>query len=153
MALGADLERHARARQVVVIVSRDDLLIGAAEHTRARGCRTLIAYADSDLATARNSNLTTLLLPALAMPPSVSATSPVVAPSTTTGLSRRPVERPEDKDVAVLATLRGICTQAPGGGYAATDVGQALSKLGCKYPPAEPGALACEPLKAASRGR
>jgi hypothetical protein len=130
MALGAGLERHIREREVVVVVSRDDLLIGAAEQARARGCRTLIAYADSDLSTARNPHLTTLLLPTLAKPPSLSATSPVVVPPPVAAPSRPPAESPEHKAAAVLATLRGTCSQQPGGGYAATDVGQALSKLG-----------------------
>ena len=30
----------------------------------------------------------------------------------------------------MLAQVRGMCKQTPGGGYSATDVGQALSKLG-----------------------
>jgi hypothetical protein len=68
MALGAALDKHLREQALVVVVSRDDLLIGAAEQAKARGCKTLIAYADSDLQTARNTQLTTLLLPALTKP-------------------------------------------------------------------------------------
>lgn len=68
MALGAGLERHVRERELVVIVSRDDLVIGAAEQAKARGCRTWITYADGEIPTARNTHSTTLLLPALAKP-------------------------------------------------------------------------------------
>jgi hypothetical protein len=121
MALGAGLERHIREREVVVIVSRDDLVIGAAEQAKARGCRTLITYADGEIPTARNTHLTTLLLPAFAKPLAANPPAPVVAPADQT---------PNGTVTSVLAQLRGMCTQKPGGGYAATDVGQALSKLG-----------------------
>lgn len=67
--VGAGLEPHLRERELVVIVSRDDLVIGAAEQAKAYGCRTLIAYVDSEIPTARNPHSrTTLLLPAFAKP-------------------------------------------------------------------------------------
>jgi hypothetical protein len=131
MALGADLERHIREGEVVVVVSRDDLVIGAAEQAKARGCRTLIAYADGEIPTARNPHLTTLLLPALGKPVSVPRAAPVVAPAATqTAPARLPDRAPDGAVASVLAQLRGMCTQQPGGGYGASDVGQALSKLG-----------------------
>jgi hypothetical protein len=131
MALGANLERHIHEGDVVVIVSRDELVIGAAEQVQARCCRTLIAYADSEIPTARNRHLTTLLLPALTKPVSAALPAPVVTPAATKTPPARPPEHSPDGAVAsVLAQLRGMCTQQPGGGYGASDVGQALSKLG-----------------------
>jgi hypothetical protein len=121
MALGAALDRHIREREVVVIVSRDDLVIAAGEQAKARGCRTLIAYADGETATARNPHLTTLLLPAAAKPPAAARQAPPAEP---------PAQAAGDPIAAVVAQLRSMCTQQPGGGYSATDVGQALSKLG-----------------------
>ena len=131
MALGADLERHIRQREVVVIVSRDDLVIGAAEQAKARGCRTLIAYADCEIPTARNPHLTTLLLPALPKASPVAPPAPVkasVAPVTQP--ARAPAQTPNGSVASVVAQLRTMITKKPGSGYAASDVGQALFKLG-----------------------
>lgn len=131
MALGADLEGHIRNRVLLVIVSRDDLVIGAAEQAKARGCRTLIAYADGDIATARNALLTTLLLPALVKPIAVAHPPPVVIqPTTPSSHDQLEALKRNDGVASVLAQVRGMCKQKPGGGYSATDVGQALSKLG-----------------------
>jgi hypothetical protein len=131
MALGAELERHIREREVVVIVSRDDLVIGAAEQAKARGCKTLVAYADGENSTARNPHLTTLLLPALVKPVSVVHAAPAALAAVTPPQPVHPTTKsPNDGVAAVLAQVRGLCTQKPGGGYSATDVGQALSKLG-----------------------
>lgn len=131
MALGADLEGHIRDRVLVVIVSRDDLVIAAAEQAKARGCRTVIAYADGEIPTARNPQLTTLLLPALVKPIAVAHPPPVVIQPTTPSAPAQPAVLNHNDGVAsVLAQVRGMCKQKPGGGYSATDVGQALSKLG-----------------------
>jgi hypothetical protein len=131
MALGAELERHIREREVVVIVSRDDLVIGAAEQAKARGCKTLVAYADGENSTARNSLLTTLLLPAVVKPISVVHPAPAAVVAVTRPQPVHPTPpTPNDEAATVLAQVRAMCTQQPGGGYSATDVGQALSKLG-----------------------
>lgn len=131
MALGADLERHIREREVVVIVSRDDLVIGAAEQAKARGCKTLIAYADCEIPTARNPHLTTLLLPALAKASPVAPPAPVnAAAAPVTQPARTPAQPPDGSVASVVAQLRTSCAKKPGGGYGASDVGQALSKLG-----------------------
>ena len=117
--------------EIVVIVSRDELVIGAAEQIKARGCRTLIAYADSEIPTARNPHLTTLLLPTLAKPVSIARAAPVVVPAATATHPAHPPDQAPDGDLeSVLAKLRGMCAQQPGGGYCPSDVGQALSKLG-----------------------
>ena len=139
MALGAALDQHLHEQTLVVVVSRDDLLIGAAEQAKARGCKTLVAYADSDLQTARNTQLTTILLPALTKAVSTSANKPVsvvqpppvVMEASNPGPTVQPIPQTAGKDAkAVLAQLRHLCDQQPGGGYSATQVGQALSKLG-----------------------
>lgn len=131
MALGAELERHIREREVVVIVSRDDLVIGAAEQAKARGCKTLVAYADGENSTARNPLLTTLLLPAVVKPISVVHPAPAAVAAVTRPQPVHPTSSaPNDGAATVLAQVRGMCAQQPGGGYSATDVGQALSKLG-----------------------
>ncbi len=131
MALGADLERHIRERRVLVIVSRDDLVIGAAEQAKARGCKTLIAYADSEIPTARNRHLTTLLLPALAKASPIDLPASVAAPSApVTPPARTQAKPPKGEVASVVAQLRTMCKKKPGGGYGASDVGQALSTLG-----------------------
>ncbi|UHD18430.1 NYN domain-containing protein [Thiocapsa bogorovii] len=138
MALGAALDAHLSEQTLVVVVSRDDLLIGAAEQAKARGCKTLVAYADSDIPTARNTQLTTLLLPALKpanapWPKSVSVVQPppVVIQASKPEPPVQPMPLTVGKDAkAVLAKVRGLCKQQPGGGYPASAVGQALQKLG-----------------------
>jgi len=132
LALGADLDGHIRDRVLLVIVSRDDLVIGAAEQAKARGCRTLIAYADGDIPTARNALLTTLLLPALVKPIAVAQPSPVVLHTAAPASAGHPTTQAHGEEgvASVLAKVRGMCKQKPGGGYSSTDVGQALSKLG-----------------------
>jgi hypothetical protein len=131
MALGAALDTHLHEQALVVVVSRDDLLIGAAEQAKARGCKTLIAYADSDIPTARNTQLTTLLLPVLTKPVSVEQPPPVVIQASKPIPPVQPMPQTAGKDAkAVLAQVRDLCDRQPGGGYSATQVGQALSKLG-----------------------
>ena len=138
MALGAALDKHLHEQVLVVVVSRDDLLIGAAEQAKARGCKTLVAYADSDLQTARNTQLTTLLLPALKpanaplpKPVSVVQPPPVVIQAPKPEPPVQPMQQTAGQDAkAVLAQVRDLCHQQSGGGYPASAVGAALSKLG-----------------------
>lgn len=129
MELGAHLDQHIHERERVNIVSRDELLISAAECAQSRGCTVFIAYADSEIPTARSTRLTTLLLPAIAKlsPPLPPATDPKAATS-----SPRP-QTPFAGNTSVspvLAKLREMCTPQPSGGYLASEVGQALFKLG-----------------------
>ena len=126
LALGADLERHIVQHNLVIVVSRDELLIEAAEQASERGCRVLLAYADSSTPTACNAALSTLLLPV------VNKAQTAVKPAKPT-----PAKPPDpvpsiDRDSvpSVLKALREMCTEQPGGGYTTTSVGQSLAKLG-----------------------
>ena len=126
MELGANLDRHIRERERVVVVSRDDLLVGAAEYAKSRGCMAFVSYADSEIPTARSTQLTTLLLPAIAKSP-LHPSAPADQAAATPAASQ---PSPVGSVASVLAQLRAMCPQQPGGGYGASDVGQALSKLG-----------------------
>ena len=152
MALGANLERHIQRGELVVIVSRDDLLVGAAEHAKTHGCRALAAYVDSDPPCARSSRVTTLLLPPpakqrTAKPPvrrlistlpsgaRQAAASPAGALNRAAGPSSANVTPSANLDTdsnhaQILAKLRTLCTPTPDGTYTASAVGQALAKLG-----------------------
>lgn len=124
MELGANLERHLRARERIIIVSRDDFLLGAAEHAKTKGCLVRVAYAHSEIPAARSNRLTTLVLPAVSKPscPLPPADQSVTAPSVPT--------QTVDVVRTVIAELSKICTKQPGGGYKANEVGQALFELG-----------------------
>ena len=152
MELGANLEGHIQCGELVVIVSRDDLLVGAAEHAKTHGCRALAAYVDSDPPCARSSRVTTLLLPTpgkqrTAKPPvrrlistlpsgaRQAAASPVGALNKAAAPSSANVNPSAKLDTdsnhtQVLAKLRSMCTPTPEGTYTASEVGQALAKLG-----------------------
>lgn len=128
MELGANLDGHIREREMVVVVSRDDWLVGAAEYAKARGCIVLVSYADGEVPTARSTRLTTLLLPAIVKP---AVTKPTLQPAPVKQTAAKaPEAAPDNKTAAVLAQLQGMCTPQPGGGYTANEVGQALAKLG-----------------------
>lgn len=124
MELGANLERHRHDRERIIIVSRDDFLVGAAEHAKTKGCLVLVAYAHSEIPAARSTRLTTLVLPAVSKSscPLLTADQSVTAPSAPT--------QTVDVVRTVIAELRKLCTKQPGGGYTANEVGQALFKLG-----------------------
>lgn len=125
MEIGANLERHLRDRERIIIVSRDDFRVGAAKHAKTKGCMVLVAYAHSKIPAARSNQLTTLVLPAVSKPTS---RTPPAADSVSEAASA-----PAKVDAVVPAVIdkrRGMCTKQPGGGYMASDVGQALLKLG-----------------------
>ncbi len=130
LALGADLERHIVQHNLVIVVSRDELLIEAAEQASERGCRVLLAYADSSIPTASNAALSTLLLPVVN--PVVKKAQAAVAPVKTTAAKPPDPVPSVDRDSvpSVLKALREMCTKQPGGGYTTTSVGQSLAKLG-----------------------
>lgn len=129
LALGADLADHVRLGTRVVLVSRDALLLAAAERAKAAGCRIYAAYTESGMPAARSPEITTLLLPAVPGSGTHAEGQPVV-----TVVPKAQAEPPAPKaDVAkVIAQLKATCKQKPGGGYSATDVGQALAKMGYK---------------------
>ncbi|MBK1724088.1 NYN domain-containing protein [Thiocystis violacea] len=133
LALGADLAEHLRADTRVVLVSRDALLHAAAAQVKSAGCQVFIAYADCERPTARHPTLTTLLLPALSTSAATPERLPVAAVAPRAALSKGASE--PVLDVAnLVAQVRSLCKQRPGGGYSPTDVGQALSNLGYKTP-------------------
>jgi len=135
MELGARLEGHAERGDLLVVVSRDDLLVGAAEHAKARGCRAVAAYADSAPPAARSSRVATILLPAVEKTQlQVAARSFPVG----CGLDPLPSEEmivdqglgPQSDPALVLAALRTLCRRNCAGLYPAGEVGQALATLG-----------------------
>lgn len=136
MELGANLEGHVRRGELVAVVSRDDLLVGAAERVRSQGCRAFAVYVDSDPPCCRSSRVTTFLLPAptKTRPPTPPArrlvgTVPSLARMAQTAPD--PTAEPAGPEPGeVLARLRALCQPLPTGGYSASDVGQALKQLG-----------------------
>ena len=150
LELGAAMERHRQGPDLVVVVSRDEWLIGAAEAVRARGCRVWVAYAEND-AVAAQTPLPTLLLPAVqrSQPTGKAATAapekptdslrptvptPTRPPATSVPTAKptaaTPAVQPTPSHTKLLAQVRAQCTLQPGGGYSATEVGQALYALG-----------------------
>lgn len=130
LALGANLDRHFQQQELVIILSRDELLNRAGEQASDRGIRVLLAYADSNIPNAGNSRLSTILLPAVnratvgagkekkPAPPDRGTPEPAEAPAVN-----------KNSIPSVLAALRKMCPEQPGGGYSATHVGQSLAKL------------------------
>ncbi len=131
LALGADIADHVRLGTRVVLVSRDALLLAAAERAKAAGCRIYAACTESGTPTARSPGLATLLLSALSGSIAQAEGQPLITP-----MPKAPVESPAPKaDIAsVIAQVKALCKPQPGGGYSATDVGQALAKIGYKIP-------------------
>ena len=131
MTLGQGLDTHVAKGDLVVVVSRDDFLIRAAEQARSRGCNVLLAYAGGEIPVARSTELTTLVLPAVKGPETAPLHEQGAQPASPTPMVGA---NPDPAVAATLAKLRETCTQQPGGGYAPSDVGQALTKLGYKKP-------------------
>ncbi|BCU08370.1 NYN domain-containing protein [Allochromatium tepidum] len=150
LELGAALERHRQEPDLVVVVSRDEWLIGAAEAVRARGCRVWVAYAENEAVPAQT-QLPTLLLPAVqrnqatskaatvapekpteSVRPTVSAPTftPTTAVPTAKPTAATPAVQPTSSHTKLLAQIRAQCKVQPGGGYLANEVGQVLYKLG-----------------------
>jgi hypothetical protein len=129
MELGRNLDRHIARSDLIVVASRDDFLICAAEHAQMRGARVLLAYSDTGVATARSTLLTTLLLPA----PNGQGNAGSAGKAT----ADVPPAAPNGSDTAerhVLAQLRSMLSPQQGGGYAASAVGHALRQLGYETP-------------------
>lgn len=139
LELGAGMERHQRGPDLVVVVSRDELLIHAAEAVRRRGCRVWVAYAQSEIPPARTT-LPTLLLPAVN--PGHTHTKPASASDKSATPTAMAVPVPESIEAAIsselaalahaelLAQVRARCRKQPGGGYLTNELGQVLHKLG-----------------------
>lgn len=143
LALGADMAEHLAAQTRVVVVSRDTLLLDAAEQVKTAGVRLYVAYADGEVPTARRTSLTTFLLPSpIELPKTMAAVTTPAAPSPPIQ-PISPAKSTISKEVArALAHVRASCKQQPGGGYSPTEVGQALTKLGYTTPGARRQILA-----------
>ena len=129
----------------MVVVSRDDLLVGAAERAKAQGCRAYAAYVDSDPPCFRSSRVTTLLLPAARnrdpAPPPRRLVSTLPSPATKPAQPKPPAASqgveaapptpaPQSDPDWIIARLRELCPVLPGGVYGASQVGQTLKQLG-----------------------
>jgi hypothetical protein len=133
MELGANLERHLRDQERIVIVSRDELLIGTGEQLMERGCPTMIAYAYCDNPPPRPTRLVTLLLPGHHKPAQAVAQNSELNVAPLSGIAAKTTTATAQSDQkSELAKLRNLLSPKPGGGYGATEVGQALSKMGYK---------------------
>lgn len=116
LELGANLHQHCTAPDLILVVSRDDWLIRAAEAAQTRGARVWVAYARNDAIPAQTL-LPTLLLPTV-------NTGSVSPPTQKTSETQPPVRN------TILEQIRARCEQQPKGGYRANEVGQALHQLG-----------------------
>lgn len=131
MQLGSNLEQHIRERQLVIVMSRDHFLIGAAEQARSRGARVLLAYGDSAIPSCEHCELTTLLLPSISKSPPTTPTAPAGEAVETSAKISTVVPKVDRNSVqSVVAGLRQMCPEQAGGGFQATHVGQALAKMG-----------------------
>lgn len=129
MELGANLKDHIALRDLVIIVSRDDFLIGAAERARSLGCACIIAYGSGAPVNPRETSLPTLLLP---MPDKGTPASAAFRPLPS--MASSPVAGSPDQNALmasqILAKVRAELPQLPGGGYAPGPLGSFLAKLG-----------------------
>lgn len=133
LELGASLEWAIHQQQLLIIMSRDEILIGAAEQAKARGARVMLAYADSRIPSSGNAELTTLLLPTVTKPQANKPPAALPKPTQAITADKMSTTVPKvDKSSvnSVLAGLRQMCPEQPGGGYQSTHVGQALQKFG-----------------------
>jgi len=146
LALGADLDEHRRTQTRVVVVSRDKLLLDAAEQVKDAGVRLYVAYADNPLPTAQRTKLTTFLLPC---PEERSADEAQAAPAPASPAQDTPLSEVQ----RAMAYVREHCTKHPEGGYSASYVGHLLSQLGYSTPAARRAILARFPnLQVLSEG-
>jgi hypothetical protein len=129
MELGANLKDHIASHELVIIVSRDDFLIGAAERARSLGCTCIIACGTGAPVSPRDTSLPTLILP---MPDKGTMAS--TAPRPNAPAAPSPVAFSPDTAALtssqILAKVRAELSQQPGGGYAAGPLGSLLAKLG-----------------------
>lgn len=131
MELGANLKDHIAWRDLVIIVSRDDFLIGAAERARSLGCACIIAYGSGPPVNPKETSLPTLLLP---IPDKGTPAS--AAPRPLPSMAPPPVAGSPEKTALtasqILAKVRAELPQQPDGGYAPGPLGSFLAKLGLK---------------------
>jgi hypothetical protein len=112
---------------LLVVVSRDDLLLAAAECLNAQGHKVLLAVGASSPAMPLVTDLPVVVLPA--PQPSVPAAVVNMPPATNAPASAANGVDPKVVAAAV-AKIRESLTPQKGGGYEASAIGQVLSKLG-----------------------
>lgn len=122
---------HAQpdSRILVLIVSRDDLLLAAAESLSALGHHVLLTVGSSTPATPLTTELPVVVLPLLQ---AVTQAAPKEAAPPTAEPKQSPATSDVDAQIvnAAVAKIRQSLSQSKGGGYAASAVGQVLSQMG-----------------------
>ena len=117
------------AQAAILIVSRDDLLLAAAEALHGRGHHVLIAVGASAPAAPLATELPVVVLPQ----PQTGSSQPVqkeVAANAETNQPAAPIEIDARVVNAAITKIRQTLSQSKGGGYAASAVGQVLSQMG-----------------------
>lgn len=117
------------AQAVVLIVSRDDLLLAAAEALHGRGHHVLIAVGASAPAAPLATELPVVVLPQ----PQAASSQPIQKEAAVLAEANQPAA-PIEVDSrlvnAAITKIRQTLSQSKGGGYAASAVGQVLSQMG-----------------------
>lgn len=111
---------------LVVVVSRDDLLLAAAECLSALGHNVLIAVGASSPATPVITELSVVVLPS----PQQSATAAATRPPTTSTVAQASTGVDPQTIAAAIKQIKQSLSPHQDGGYAASAVGQVLSQLG-----------------------
>lgn len=114
---------------LVLIVSRDDLLLAAAELLNAQGLHVLITVGSSTPATLLTTELPVVVLP---LPQAAAQSTPKEAALATAEQKQSPATSDVDTQIvsAAIVKIRQALSQSKGGGYAASAVGQVLSQMG-----------------------
>lgn len=116
---------------LVVVVSRDELLLAAAECLSAQGHHVLLSVGASSPAMPLVTDVPVVVLPV----PQASVPAPVVTPPTVSATPQAVSSGVDSKLVAAaVAKIRQSLTPHSDGGYAASAVGQVLSQLGYDKP-------------------
>lgn len=121
--------RQPDSKTLILIVSRDDLLLAAAESLSAEGHQVLVAVGSATPAIPLTTEMAVVVLPL----PQTSVQQ--VSKETVTGALEQvpsPMVEPLSQQIvnAAINKIRQSLAQGKGGGYDASAVGQVLSKMG-----------------------
>ncbi|MFT3759265.1 NYN domain-containing protein [Thauera sp.] len=115
---------------VILVVSRDDLLLAAAESLHVLGHHVLIVLGGSATTVPLATELPVLVLP-LPQPPAQPLPKEEAPPVTVEPQSPQVAEAVDSRVVsATISKIRQTLVQSKGGGYAASAVGHLLSQMG-----------------------